>query len=96
MLKLIVDGEKFEALLNSLREAKARHIDPEAEDGGRLAAINALDAALQFIRSLPGVEEERLHIPLTSLSGALLDYTDGRNPRLFDRSTTACSRLNGL
>ena len=82
---LIVDGEKFEALPHSLREAKARHVDKEAQDGGRSGARAALTAALQFIRLLPGVEEERLHIPIANLATALRNFDRGLEPSLFER-----------
>jgi hypothetical protein len=84
-LKDPIGGEDLAALLLSLREAKARHLNKEAQDGGRSGARAALTAALKFIRSLPGVEEERLHIPIANLATALRNFDRGLEPSLFER-----------
>ena len=59
--------------------------DKDEVHGGRLAAIKALDAVLDFLNHIPMVKNERLHIPLENLKHALLDYEIGLDPALFDR-----------
>ena len=78
-------------LLAGLRKArnyqrgKDSSDDKEAVHGGRLAAIVALDAVLDFLGHIPEVREEKLHEPVANLKQALLDYEHGLNPTLFNR-----------
>lgn len=79
------DLDSRENLLSGLRKALNYHRDEGADDGGRLAAIVALDAVSDFIWCIQEVREERLHEPLANLKFALLDYQMELNPAMFRR-----------
>ncbi len=67
------------------QRGRDRSHDKDAVHGGRLAAIVALDAVLDFLEHVPAVRQDKLHEPLANLKHALLDYEIGLNPALFER-----------
>ena len=80
--------DPHEAMLAGLRKALAYHRDPDSKDGGRLAAIVALDAVADYLHSIPEVRQDELHSPLANLKLALQDYEAGLSPGIFRRANT--------